>query len=645
MKGKINKAAFIICIVITLGLAFQSAASGSVAAPDEVILYEHIDYVGKHRAWRIAPGDQFLYVPYVGDDLNDRISSIHVGSDVHVWLFKDAYFAGAPFDCMGERIDKSVSSLHQSHPDCADRVSSLIIGLKSAGDPIGIDLEDNAEYPFYDTFVPVATTNIYRSGAVECFGLKKVAQMFKPIYQNVDQIIIYPYSSFSRIGFHHPPDNLRKVSVTVFDRPGCTGDSITIPGPGSDKVFFDLGKYGFNDRAASLRITYTYKGPRKGPKWTGEYPSSLPFDPGKPKPVGGNRRVPASSESDQVTATGDFGKKDLEGSRGVQGPGKSIMDIARRFENNTVKADIPGKKPTGNYASGYNTDSSVFQSRWKKESSTKKQVRTTSPHPSPPGISASREDIIPGTHSNKGEDSMIPDITTIPSGRKSVKKKQIYNTPHVKRPGKVVKAPEIGRDLSKGASLSGHQASVVSDISQIKNNTTRTATVRPDVINSARGRTGLSEKVKTITPPSQSALNSALSGRQTVTAIEGKRTVVNKSPSISQNTTMYVRKTIPMNQPMGTASMAYTVKKSLLSDRELKAGMKGKDVAQLQQVLKELGFKIPGEETGGSYFGRGTHSAVVLIQKRYGLKPTGVVDAQTAGLIEELLARLRAGKR
>lgn len=67
-----------------------------------------------------------------------------------------------------------------------------------------------------------------------------------------------------------------------------------------------------------------------------------------------------------------------------------------------------------------------------------------------------------------------------------------------------------------------------------------------------------------------------------------------------------------------------------LRNRNLSLQMQGEDIALLQRELKQLGFTIAEDETLGRVFGQSTRQAVVLIQRRGGLEPTGVVDNRTA---------------
>src|SRR5215212_8140374 len=77
-------------------------------------------------------------------------------------------------------------------------------------------------------------------------------------------------------------------------------------------------------------------------------------------------------------------------------------------------------------------------------------------------------------------------------------------------------------------------------------------------------------------------------------------------------------------------------------ERELRAGMTGADVATLHRELAQLGFTIPREESQQRRFGKGTQEAVRKFQGEHGLDVTGVVNQQTADLINAEVAELSA---
>ena len=69
--------------------------------------------------------------------------------------------------------------------------------------------------------------------------------------------------------------------------------------------------------------------------------------------------------------------------------------------------------------------------------------------------------------------------------------------------------------------------------------------------------------------------------------------------------------------------------------RDLRIRMRGEDVKQLQNVLRQLNFPIEDDE---GTFGRSTREAVLKFQRQYRLEPTGMADERTVTLINEMVA-------
>ncbi|MCK5229034.1 MAG: peptidoglycan-binding protein, partial [Desulfobulbaceae bacterium] len=70
-----------------------------------------------------------------------------------------------------------------------------------------------------------------------------------------------------------------------------------------------------------------------------------------------------------------------------------------------------------------------------------------------------------------------------------------------------------------------------------------------------------------------------------------------------------------------------------LQGRELSEGLEGNDVQRLHQELALLGYEIRRSELQEKIFGADTKEAVNDFQRKRGFEPTGVVDPQTARLI------------
>src|SRR2546430_17492824 len=79
-----------------------------------------------------------------------------------------------------------------------------------------------------------------------------------------------------------------------------------------------------------------------------------------------------------------------------------------------------------------------------------------------------------------------------------------------------------------------------------------------------------------------------------------------------------------------------------LQDRNLSLNMRGADIDLLLEQLRALHFDIPADET---FFGRATRTAVVAIQERERLEPTGIVDQTTAAAITRPFDQLGGSRK
>ncbi len=82
-----------------------------------------------------------------------------------------------------------------------------------------------------------------------------------------------------------------------------------------------------------------------------------------------------------------------------------------------------------------------------------------------------------------------------------------------------------------------------------------------------------------------------------------------------------------------------------LQRRNLSIRLQGDDVRLLQKELRELGFDIPAGEVTPALFGLQTEDAVERFQTSHRLRATGIVDPQTAKLINREVDRQRAVQR
>lgn len=75
-----------------------------------------------------------------------------------------------------------------------------------------------------------------------------------------------------------------------------------------------------------------------------------------------------------------------------------------------------------------------------------------------------------------------------------------------------------------------------------------------------------------------------------------------------------------------------------LQGRELVEGLAGDDVADLHDELTRLGWQVDEGERERRHFGKSTLAAVVALQERVRIEPTGVVDERTAHRLGEELS-------
>src|SRR6266566_3517940 len=87
-------------------------------------------------------------------------------------------------------------------------------------------------------------------------------------------------------------------------------------------------------------------------------------------------------------------------------------------------------------------------------------------------------------------------------------------------------------------------------------------------------------------------------------------------------------------------------RKTLMPNAPLSVGSYGDSVARLQDFLRQLGFQLPASEVNRTFFGPATRQAVQLFEQQNGLPVSGVVDEQTAALLQrQMEARTGQGHR
>lgn len=203
-------------------------------AEDEVIVYEHYNFMGMSRRFRLDPGMRQKFVNYVGDDLNDRVSSIQVGSKVGVATYDHADFGGDEPVYLETR-----SKLDNPHND---RMSSLIIFPKEMKQPLGIMLVDIGDSGGTGYFYPLPEK------------LNETVARYATIGEmndDANSVHFLPSTSLS------PASG--KIGTTLYEHADFKGRWLTFPSADSGiprEGFVTLNHYSFDDAASSLEVRW-----------------------------------------------------------------------------------------------------------------------------------------------------------------------------------------------------------------------------------------------------------------------------------------------------------------------------------------------------------------------------------------------------
>jgi len=241
-----------VLLVVTTG-----AAQLPPVHPYEVVLCEHVDYVGECRHFEVEPWMRHRLVPTLGD-FNDKASSIRVGAKVTVRFFQHADYQGADRTATAD-VPNLADWKYTSNPalffkqdDFNDKVSSLIVIRKDhpesgGGLDVGsrINLDGQAEEGFFPLperasenearypTVPSATND-----EADCVGLVHGVEAD-----------LFEHAGFK--GKRIPLPGVKKASGGA--NPGCHAAGFT----------FDLSDYGMDEKVSSIIVRAARQQPGK----------------------------------------------------------------------------------------------------------------------------------------------------------------------------------------------------------------------------------------------------------------------------------------------------------------------------------------------------------------------------------------------
>ena len=286
-----------VCCALILA---AGAAWAQALGPLEVIGYSNPDESGPSKIWSLAEGLPYLYVPYVGDELNGSIGRLRMGAEVGAALFQRPFFASRDRGCARELGSNSRPDLAWLGPtarfepggdgmppdaiaapdEATGGYASMILFRKDLGPPPGMllmnrrrtlatDCLNAIHKTFYNrVFVPVAAA----PERLRCFNLAGEFQVkgsdtrtFRFVIS--DRLVLLAPSDLSeryRGHSHH-------FTVTLYDRLECDGESVSFRSGSLAAGSTKLDGYGFRDRARSVKIAYesgpltAYMAPKAAP--------------------------------------------------------------------------------------------------------------------------------------------------------------------------------------------------------------------------------------------------------------------------------------------------------------------------------------------------------------------------------------------
>jgi len=229
------------CFIAVLLMLLVSPVFAQGVSPNQVIVFQHNDFVGKSLSFTLGPNMRHKLVPTLGD-FNDKISSILVGENVKVRVFKHVHFTGKHKDFTTvDRLSKfsEFDALFQ-HGDLNDWISSMIIYPRSKKNPAGVGLQR-------DQWIWGTRTKIGDNYRYKFFPLPELKTEGWAKFPSFSDYTNDETEYLQLLG---------DVVVTVYEHANFKGASLKFPGagPSQDKSFYNLQTYQFKNKISSLTI-------------------------------------------------------------------------------------------------------------------------------------------------------------------------------------------------------------------------------------------------------------------------------------------------------------------------------------------------------------------------------------------------------
>ncbi len=250
------KRMLIVAAVTLVSLYFFPAAPVLAVEPNEVIAYEHDNFVGEYRSWKLEPNMRQRNVKSLGEGFNDIISSVQVGSDVEAVFFDDSNFGGDNYGFYkGNLKDVGIGN------DC---FSSLIIVPKG-------------QHIFGISLGKYGPNTLLGGGKAD-------PKQFFPIPQyKGDTVAKYPGVNGDINDKGTFVQMFGDMEVILYEHANFGGASLTLPGADKSMKSFYLSTYGFDGRISSVVVKVGGSSPAPPPTPS---PTPTPGSSGAPEIAG-----------------------------------------------------------------------------------------------------------------------------------------------------------------------------------------------------------------------------------------------------------------------------------------------------------------------------------------------------------------------
>ncbi|MGF1592982.1 MAG: hypothetical protein ACFCUW_06870 [Kiloniellaceae bacterium] len=310
-------------LLLPAGLAAQEAQPEAPAAPAAagVTFFTGPNFTGESKTLTLAPDQPYAAIPFVGDELNEKIASLRADPQVGVILFQRPYFASRDDACgpnVGTHEDAdawwlgltadfeppyATDQAYETAETADGDYSSVIAYRRDVGPPPGFLLlerrsyynracERSADQSYFNRIVIPVPNPPQREACTDLSAPSRAhgAGPDAPRFDRVTEAYALLPQAFSR-GYQGGD---HRFILTVFDGPGCSGASITLPGIKDGRpANYRLSEFDFDRRARSVSIRY-----QRGPldRYLADAPETAEAAPAPtptPGPAAGTVMVPS----------------------------------------------------------------------------------------------------------------------------------------------------------------------------------------------------------------------------------------------------------------------------------------------------------------------------------------------------------------